>query len=102
MRRLIVTSTLLLGILSSISAFATEQKITLRVGNMYCASCPFIVKQTLARVPGVSSVEISYEKNIAVAIAVVVYNDDITDVLTLTNATSDVGFPSTTIQSAPL
>ncbi len=98
MRRLVATTTLLLSVLVSIGAFATEQKITLRVGNMFCASCPFIVKQTLARVPGVSRVEISYEKNIAVAIAVVVYDDDKTDVPTLTKATSDVGFPSTTTQ----
>ena len=98
MRRLIATAVLALAVLASNSAFAAEQRVTLRVENMFCASCPFIVKQTLARVPGVSHVEVSYEEETAVAVAVVVYEDNETNIAALTAATSDVGFPSTVIQ----
>jgi len=65
---------------------------------MYCASCPFIIKQTLARVPGVNHVEISYEDKTAIAMAVVVYEDSETDADALTAATSKIGFPSTVIR----
>ncbi len=98
MRRLVAIAALVLGILASGSAFAGEQWVTLRVENMFCASCPFIVKQTLANVPGVSHVEVSYEEETAVAMATVVYEDKETDAAALASATSDVGFPSTVIQ----
>ncbi len=98
MRRLVAIVALVLGVLASGSAFADEQRVTLLVENMFCASCPYIVKQTLARVPGVSHVEISYEEETAVAVAVVVYEDGETDAAALTSATTDVGFPSAVIQ----
>ena len=98
MRWLLATAVLALATLASASALAAEQSVRLRVENMFCASCPLIVKQTLARVPGVSHVEVSYEEETAVAVAVVVYEDNETDIAALTAATSDVGFPSTVIQ----
>ena len=98
MRQTIAAAVLGLILLSSGHAVAAEQRVTLRVENMYCASCPFIIKQTLARVPGVNHVEISYEDKTAIAIAVVVYEDSQTDADALTAATSNVGFPSTLIR----
>ena len=70
-------------------AFSAEQTVTLRVA-MWCASCPYIVGQTLARVPGVLDVNVSYDDQVAI----VRYDDDRTDVTALTQATADVGFPS--------
>ena len=98
MRQTIAATVIGLTLLSSGRAVAAEQRVTLRVENMYCASCPFIIKQTLARVPGVNHVEISYEDKTAIAIAVVVYEDSQTDADALTAATSNVGFPSTVIR----
>ena len=98
MRWLVAIAALHFGILASGSAFAVEQQVTLRVENMFCASCPFIIKQTLARVPGVSHVEISYEEETAKAIAIVVYEDSQADAAALMSATSDVGFPSAVIR----
>ncbi len=34
-----------------------EQTVPLAVGNLFCATCPYIVKQVLAKVPGVRVVE---------------------------------------------
>lgn len=73
----------------SLPAFAAEQKVTLSVA-MWCASCPYIIKQTLAEVPGVLGVVVSYDDQVAI----VQYDDGITNVAALTQATADVGFPS--------
>ena len=98
MAKTIAAAVLGLILLSSGHAVAAEQRVTLRVENMYCASCPFIIKQTLARVPGVNHVEISYEDKTAIAIAVVVCEDSQTYADALTAATSNVGFPSALIR----
>jgi mercuric ion binding protein len=98
MRQILAAAFLALALISSGRAIAAEQTATLRIENMYCASCPFIVKQTLAGVPGVTNVEISYEQATAVAVAVVDYEDTKADVTALMAATSDVGFPSSAIQ----
>lgn len=72
------------------AAIAAQRTVTLAVDGMTCASCPYIVKQSLSRVPGVERVEVSYaEKR-----AVVTFDDTKTDVAALTKATAGVGFPS--------
>ena len=70
-------------------AYSAEQTVTLSV-DMWCASCPYIIKQTLARVPGVLDVNVSYDDQVAI----VRFDDDETDVTALTQPTADVGFPS--------
>ncbi len=78
------------GLLVGGTAYAAEQTVTLEVSGMTCASCPYIVKQTLAAVEGVTAVEVSFaEKS-----AVVTYDDSKTEVAALTAATGDMGFPS--------
>ena len=74
---------------SSPPAVSAEQTVTLSV-DMWCASCPYIIKQTLARVLGVLDVIVSYDDQVAI----VRFDDDRTDVAALTQATADVGFPS--------
>jgi mercuric ion binding protein len=71
-------------------ALAAERTVTLGVDGMSCESCPYIVKQSLARVDGVKTVAVSFEKKIAV----VTFDDARTDVSKLTRATADAGFPS--------
>ncbi|MBA3562579.1 MAG: mercury resistance system periplasmic binding protein MerP [Gammaproteobacteria bacterium] len=75
-------------------AFAGERTVTLAVENMTCASCPFIVKQTLAAVPGVVKVDVSFENRAAV----VTFDDAQTDVTALTAATARNGYPSHPIE----
>jgi mercuric ion binding protein len=73
----------------SLPAFSAEQAVTLSV-KMWCPSCPYIIKRTLAQVPGVLDVKVSYDDQVAI----VRFDDDKTDVTLLTQATADVGFPS--------
>lgn len=71
-------------------ASAGEQSVTLEVGNLFCATCPYIVEQALADVPGVASAQVSYQDKTAV----VTYDDETTTVAALTAATAAYGFPS--------
>jgi mercuric ion binding protein len=57
---------------------------------MDCATCPITIKASLVKVPGVSKVQVSYEKREAV----IVYDDAQATVADLKKATEDVGYPS--------
>jgi mercuric ion binding protein len=71
-------------------ARAAEQTVTLVVDNMYCDACPYVVKQSLAQVPGVQAVEVSYERKTAT----VTYDDQMTTLEAVTSATTEAGYPS--------
>ena len=90
MKRTVAALTVVVALFGSpLLASAAEQTVTLNV-PMWCASCPYIVKRTLAEVPGVLDVNVSYDDQVAI----VRFDDDKTDVSALTQATADVGFPS--------
>ncbi len=78
------------GMLASSSAVAAERTITLAVQNMFCADCPFIVKKSLEAVPGVARATVSYNDKTVV----VTYDDARVDVKSLTDATTNAGYPS--------
>lgn len=91
MPKLIASACLTIGLLAlSSAAFAAQQTVTLAVQNMYCEACPYIVKKTLERVPGVAKVTVSFKDKTAV----VVYDDAKADVKALTDATAGAGYPS--------
>ena len=46
-------------------ALAAERTVVFAVDNMTCASCPYIVKSSMAAVPGVSRVAVSFEAKTA-------------------------------------
>ena len=77
-------------LLAGASAFAGERTVTLAVDGMTCASCPYIVRSALLDVPGVERADVS----LAEKAAVVTFDDTKADVVALTQATGDVGFPS--------
>lgn len=78
------------SLLASGPAVAAERTVRLAVEGMWCAGCSYIVKKTLAGVPGVTEVDVS----MAEETAVVTFDDAETDVAALTQATASVGFPS--------
>jgi len=77
-------------VLASAVASAAELAVTLAVDNMYCDACPYIVKQSLAKIPGVEKVAVSYEQKTAT----VTYDDQKTTLDALTSATTEAGYPS--------
>jgi periplasmic mercuric ion binding protein len=78
------------GLLASHPVLAEEQTATLAVRNMDCAECPFIVRKSLERVPGVARVMVSFEAKTAI----VTYDDSKVGLHALTAATTNVGYPS--------
>lgn len=78
-------------------AAAAERSVTLRVDNMTCESCPYIVDKSLERVDGVIEAKVSFEQRTAV----VRYDDERTDVDALTRATAEAGYPSRIAESSP-
>jgi periplasmic mercuric ion binding protein len=75
-------------------AIAGERTVKLSVTNMTCVTCPYIVKQSLAAVPGVIAVDVSLPEHSAV----VTFDDATTSIDALTNATGDAGFPSSLVR----
>ncbi len=90
MKRMLSAAAVAMTLISASGTLADERTVTLTVDNLFCVTCPYIVKQTLARIDGVSAVEVSYREQTAV----VTFDDDKTDVAALTTATGDAGFPS--------
>jgi periplasmic mercuric ion binding protein len=78
------------ALLSGAPTFGAERTVTLAVENMTCALCPPIVKQSLARVPGVTRAEVSTVEGTAT----VVFDDQRTNVAALVQATTNAGYPS--------
>lgn len=90
MKHLFAAVTIFATVLVAGTAFAAQKTVKLAVENMYCASCPYIVQQSLAGVPGVSNVDVSFRQKTAT----VTFDDSKTNVEALTNATFDSGYPS--------
>jgi mercuric ion binding protein len=84
----VLALTVLLG--AAPFALAKQQTVKLNVPTMDCATCPITIKASLSKVPGVSKVQVSYEKREAV----VVYDDARASVADLKKATEDAGYPS--------
>ncbi len=95
MKRLIPVLALVFELLVSGTACAGEQTVTLAVENMACASCPYIVKNTLAVVPGVAKVQVSFETKSAI----VTFDDQKTTIAALAEATTKAGYPSSVVES---
>ena len=75
----------LIALLSSPSALAAIQTVTLDVPSMNCVTCPITVN-----VDGVKKADVTY----ATKLAVVTYDDEKTNVEALVRATTNAGYPS--------
>lgn len=88
-----ITVAIALFALSSTS-WAASKGVTLSVPGMDCATCPITVKKALGRVPGVSAIEVNFEKREAV----VTFDDSKTNIGALTKATEEAGYPSRAVR----
>jgi periplasmic mercuric ion binding protein len=71
-------------------AWASPKTVTLNVSGMTCVVCPITVKKALEKVPGVSSVDVRYEKKQVL----VTFDDAQTNTDALVKATTNAGYPS--------
>lgn len=77
--------------LGSSVSMAAEQTVKLSVPGMTCASCPYIVKDAVSMVDGVKTVEATMTDRSAT----VTFDDAVTSVKKIQQATAEVGYPST-------
>jgi mercuric ion binding protein len=80
----------IVALASSVAAVAAERTVTFAVENMTCASCPFIVRQSMAAVRGVDRVRVSLEKRTAT----VTFDDAKTTPDAIAAASAKAGFPA--------
>lgn len=71
-------------------ACASPKTVTLNVSGMTCEACPITVRKALQKVPGVSKIDVLYEKKQVV----VTFDDSKTNTDALVNATTNAGYPS--------
>ncbi|CEJ11273.1 MULTISPECIES: cation transporter [Phyllobacteriaceae] len=90
MNKLLSTLTLIGAIMTASAAFAADRTVTFAVDNMTCASCPYIVKTSMAAVPGVSDVVVSFEAKTAT----VTFEDTKTNSDAIAAASANAGYPA--------
>jgi len=74
----------------SLPAVAAQRTVVLSVPSMNCAACPITVRKALEKVAGVQKVKATLEP----PEAVVTFDDAMTSVDKLTEATKGAGYPS--------
>jgi mercuric ion binding protein len=94
MTRFAIAATALAIALSPSVTRAAEKTVVLNVDNASCELCPPIIKKTLARVSGVSAVEMGGATADASAVATVTFDDAKTTVAQLITATTNAGYPA--------
>jgi mercuric ion binding protein len=76
------------------AAWAGERTVTFAVDNMTCASCPYIVKSSMAAVPGVANVAVSFQAKTAT----VTFDDTKTNPAAIATASMNAGYPAHPVQ----
>ena len=72
------------------TVIAGERTVTLSVENMTCALCPITVRRAIESVPGVGDVEVDIDTQTAV----VAFDDAISTVQLIADASTNAGYPA--------
>src|SRR5260370_36816441 len=78
------------AVVAAPAALAGERTVTFAVDNMTCASCPYIVKSSMAAVPGVAKVAVSFEAKTTT----VTFDDAQTNSNAIAAASINAGYPA--------
>jgi periplasmic mercuric ion binding protein len=82
------------SLIATPAAWAGERTVTFAVDNMTCASCPYIVKNSMAAVPGVAKVAVSYQNKTAT----VTFDDAKANPDAIAAASKNAGYPAHPVQ----
>lgn len=96
MKKLFAAMIFTAAAMSSTQVLAAEQTIKLSVPGMYCESCPYIIKKAISAIKGVKLVEATLEDRSAT----VTFEDTVASIEEITQATKDVGYESSVVNSA--
>jgi len=95
MNKLILSLVFAMLASASSMAVAAEQTIKLSVPDMTCVSCPYMVKQAISAVDGIKAVEATMEDRSAT----VTFEDTLTSIEAIQQATANIGYPSTLFET---
>lgn len=90
MKKSLSVLALIASVIPASTALAAERTVTFAVDNMTCASCPYIVKTSMAAVPGVEKVAVSFQAKTAT----VTFDDAKTNADTIAAASMNAGYPA--------
>lgn len=90
MKKILRIISLIVPMMTASATLAAERTVTFAVNNMTCASCPYIVKTSMAAVSGVTKVAVSFEAKSAT----VTFDDTRTNPDAIANASTNVGYPA--------
>jgi len=89
--RMVLRACALIGsVMVSQPAFAGERTVTFAIENMTCAACPYTVKKSMASVPGVTRVDVSFEAKTAT----VTFDDAKASADAIGAASTNAGYPA--------
>ncbi|MFV2092446.1 MAG: cation transporter [Hyphomicrobiales bacterium] len=87
----LLSAALLIGSMMAVSpAGAGEKTVKLAVEGLYCPSCLYIVRESIAAVVGVTSVDVSGLDNSAT----VIFDDEKTSISVISQASTNAGYPA--------
>ncbi len=69
---------------------ASEQSVVLSIPGMNCPVCPITIKRSLQKVAGVKTANVIFKSKLAE----VTFDDEVTGINQLKQATANVGYPS--------
>ncbi|KQT13744.1 MAG: cation transporter [Bradyrhizobium sp.] len=90
MKKSLSVLALIASMIPASTALAAERTVTFAVDNMTCASCPYIVKTSMAAVPGVKKVAVSFQAKTAT----VTFDDAKTSADVIASASVNAGYPA--------
>jgi len=93
MKRLIAIATT--ALLSATAAMAAERSVSFDVPDMFCASCPYVVEAAMGGVDGVISVTTDLDQRLAM----VTFDDAITNAEAIAEASTNVGYEAWLIEA---
>lgn len=90
MKNYLSTLALIGSVIAAPAAWAGERTVTFVIDNMTCASCPYIVKTSMAAVAGVTKVAVSFKAKTAT----VTFDDAKTNADAIAAASMNAGYPA--------
>lgn len=90
MKKILTVFALIGSVIAVPAAWAGERIVTFTVDNMSCASCTYIVKNSMAAVPGVANVAVSFRARTAT----VTFDDTKTTPNAIAAASTIAGYPA--------
>jgi len=86
----IIAASVFAALVLVVPTWGSPKTVTLNVSGMTCSACPITVRKALEKVPGVSKVDVQFEKKQVL----VTFDDAKTNTDALIKATTNAGYPS--------